>query len=1140
VQWNVRGSISKCTADPTFISIAHDADILIFCETWLHDDNKYNIVMDGFNAFHCVRHKSLHGGVSVFTKTSLKAKLLKQSTHPDIIWLSILDSILVGACYFSPLYSGQSTSTPYEVLDSQLLQLNKFEHIMLLGDFNSRIATNVEQFSSFYCTRDDRSLLQPRENMDKITNAFGKQCIQFCSHNHLCILNGRIVGDTMGAFTYTSSSGEGNSVVDLGIVSMSMLHRVHQFKVWPLTPVSDHCPISVHFDIVPRSTCNKGKANRKCSWEQKNWTDYAGVASLPQTISALDSCVHDLNSGFISVDESSNKICHILAKCAKRAFRKDRKTKKFTPPPWWDEECRISRCKLDVAFKLGRGTRQYKVLRNEYRTLIKDKIRNHDLLQNKVLLEDMKHNPQNFWSKFNPQYLENPITDLHNWCEHFRSILNRDDLSGESIFKATDYLGSIDTENQSFNDAFSIHEIVACIHNLANNKATSDGFISELFKYARLQLDESTYINVAAKYLCEMFNFIYLNDMPIPESWSESYICPIYKGKGDESDMNNYRGLTVVSAIYKIYTTVLYKRLEMHLESKQLRAHTQCGFRKKHSTATAQFLLAHAIAKTCTHKGAGGHNKPLYVCFIDFQKAFDYVLRNKLFDRLSNIGIKGHLLTTIVHIYSNTVIKVKVNGVVSEEIVTTQNGVKQGCPLSPLLFGVFIDILHEHIRKTCPHMGVQLENLYRICDIFYADDVTLVAQSHEELQSLLEALSIFCHETSMLVNVPKTKVIAFNPWRSHFDSDEPFYYNKLVVDKVQNFSYLGVLFHTNTWLRDSSEALFLKARGAMGGLLKKTKQKHIENFNILSRLFDSLVNSISMFNCQVWGVKYLSCDSIDKVLNNPPQILQLHFLRTISGCHAKVCRMSLLKDFKLEPLQVKIAIACSRFWNNAWKSHSITKEALLGDVSLFCKGHKKNWTALFLESMYNIGLLKYEDWIQIRSKDPHSFHLLSFDENLIRTKYMERYDFLWPTSTQGWVSNYSRSGSCFLRHHNWFYDSDATQHVHFQNNLTQHYMKCLIQFRLGSNCLNNNNHTTSTNNKFCPFCSHVLEDEEHFIFHCPVYSDIRSSVSFIHLWNRNHDMKSFFNQDDQASLARALLGMYKLRRINIQQPVNNI
>lgn len=921
-------------------------------------------------------------------------------------------------------------------------------------------------------------------------------------------------------------------------MSTNLFHKVHQFKVWPPTPISDHCIISMQVDIIPKSSTIKAHGREKIQWDHKQWNKYADMVSSPHTIAQMEACVQDLYPDIKFVGLASSKICHILTSCAKKVFKK--RTKYSLPPPWWDDECRTARCKLDVAFKLGRGTRQYKLLRNEYRTLIKNKIRSYEVQQNEELLKDVKHNPQNFWSKFKPQHKDNPIIDLQKWCVHFRKILNREDISGESTFKANDYLGSVDIDNHNFNKAFTTVEVAACIQSLSNNKATADGYISELYKYAKLQVDEGVCINLAASFLCDFFNIIFLHDMPIPQSWTEAYICPIYKGKGDMNDINNYRGLTVVSAIYKIYTTLLCRRLDIHLESKKLRAKTQCGFRSKHSTVTAQFVLAHSIAKTCAHRGVGGQNKALYVCFVDFQKAFDYVLRNKLFDRLRNLGIKGHILSTIVHIYNNTSFKIKVNGILSEEKVTTQNGVKQGCPLSPLLFGVFIDMLHEHLCKSCPHIGVQLNDIYNLCDVFYADDVALLAQSHEDLQALLEALATFCHDTNLLVNIAKTKYMAFMPWRAHLYEYQPVLYKELEVERAQDFNYLGIRLHPCTWMRNSGEARVTCARIALGGLIKRTKQMHIENLDIICRLYETLVNSIAIYGCQVWGVKWLKCDTIDHVFNNPPQNLQLQFLRIISGCHSHICRMSLLKEFKLEPVQVKIAVACAKLWNNTWKFGGIAKECLISDLSLFCKGYRKNWSGMFLECMYNIGVIKYEDWSNIKDRRPHDFYSFYFEENLIRDKFKDRYDNLWPTSNQGWMANNKRSGVAFLKYHNWFYMKDDTQHKHFQANLSQHYMKCLIQFRLGSNCLAINDHSVSKDRRTCPFCTHTLEDEEHFIFNCPGYHNIRSGIEYAHLWNMNQDMRSFFNQNNQASLAQVILKMYKLRRMRMQVLSNNI
>jgi len=449
-------------------------------------------------------------------------------------------------------------------------------------------------------------------------------------------------------------------------------------------------------------------------------------------------------------------------------------------------------------------------------------------------------------------------------------------------------------------------------------------------------------------------------------------------------------------------------------------------------------------------------------------------------------------------------------------------------------------MLHEHLIKSCPHIGVQLSDIYNLCGLFYADDVALLAQSHEDLQALLEALATFCHHTSMLVNVDKTKYMAFMPWRTHLTDFQQLHYKEFDVERVQDFNYLGMMLHPSTWMRNSGEAMANRARRALGGLIKRSRQIHIENLNIMSRLYESLVNSIAMYGSQVWGTKFLKCDTIEQVFNNPPQKLQLQFLRIVSGCHSHICRMSLLKEFKLEPMQIRIAMSCAKLWNNAWKFGGIAKETLISDISLFCKGYRKNWTAMFLDCMYYIGMITYEDWHSIKYRKPHDFQSLYFDENLIKIKFMDRYEQLWPTSLQGWMSNIRRSGAAFVKYHDWFYMPEVTQHMHFKANLSQHYMKCLIQFRLGSNCLAINDHNIPKDRRTCPFCIHTIEDEDHFIFHCPGYHKIRSCCNYAHLWDKGQDMKLFFNQENQASIANVLLNMYKLRRMRLQNLSINV
>ncbi len=136
-----------------------------------------------------------------------------------------------------------------------------------------------------------------------------------------------------------------------------------------------------------------------------------------------------------------------------------------------------------------------------------------------------------------------------------------------------------------------------------------------------------------------MFNRCYIGRVGIPESWREAVLVPIYKGAGDVKSLDNYRGLLILTAMYKIYATLICRRLDKACEKGHIRARSQCGFRSGTGTTTASFAMHHAIHASCCSASQGGIGACLYVCFIDFAKAFDTVPRDKMWHRLAEIGV---------------------------------------------------------------------------------------------------------------------------------------------------------------------------------------------------------------------------------------------------------------------------------------------------------------------------------------------------------------------------------------------------------------------------------------------------------------------------------------------------------------------
>ena len=123
----------------------------------------------------------------------------------------------------------------------------------------------------------------------------------------------------------------------------------------------------------------------------------------------------------------------------------------------------------------------------------------------------------------------------------------------------------------------------------------------------------------------------------VPPAWLSSIIQPIYKGKGNKHDPNNYRGITLQSCVAKAFAKIINNRLCNHLESNNLLCEEQNGLRKGRSCqdyiSSLHFLIENR--KLSKHD--------TYTCFVDFKKAFDSVPRDLLWKKLLEAGINSNI-----------------------------------------------------------------------------------------------------------------------------------------------------------------------------------------------------------------------------------------------------------------------------------------------------------------------------------------------------------------------------------------------------------------------------------------------------------------------------------------------------------------
>jgi len=301
---------------------------------------------------------------------------------------------------------------------------------------------------------------------------------------------------------------------------------------------------------------------------------------------------------------------------------------------------------------------------------------------------------------------------------------------------------------------FTVAEVVSALEKVKGGKAADiEGRIVELFKKATILNAQGKVVYCLAEALTVVLNEVFRGGT-FPSHESLGMIIPIFKGKGDTGDCNNYRGITIITIISKLYATVINTRLVQWSEAHEsARAETQAGFRKGRRTCDHMMLLQHLIDSYKVKKS------PLFTCFIDLSKAFDTVDRSLLWSRLISLGVTGRMLSALKAYYADVKESVKTSSGATEAF-DSKIGVKQGCPLSPTLFGIFIDALEGHIRATFPHSTIRVGKLV-VPQLLYADDIVLVAESQGEMQKLLDALSCFCSKKHLTVNLAKSAVVVF-------------------------------------------------------------------------------------------------------------------------------------------------------------------------------------------------------------------------------------------------------------------------------------------------------------------------------------------------------------------------------------------
>ena len=237
-----------------------------------------------------------------------------------------------------------------------------------------------------------------------------------------------------------------------------------------------------------------------------------------------------------------------------------------------------------------------------------------------------------------------------------------------------------------------------------------------------------------------------------PQDWKRSVFTSNPK-KGNAKECSKYHTIALISHTSKVMLKILQARLQQYV-NREL-PDVQAGFTKGRGTRDEIANILWII------KRSREFQKNIYFCFIDYAKAFDCVDHNKLWKILKEMGIPDHRTCLLRNLYVSQEAAVR-TGHGRTDWFQIRKGVHQACILSPYLFNFYAEHIMRNSGLEEAQAGIKIAGK-NINNLRYADNTTLMAESEEELKSLLMKVKEEIENVGLKLNIQKTKLMASGP-----------------------------------------------------------------------------------------------------------------------------------------------------------------------------------------------------------------------------------------------------------------------------------------------------------------------------------------------------------------------------------------
>jgi endonuclease/exonuclease/phosphatase family metal-dependent hydrolase len=757
----------------------------------------------------------------------------------------------------------QEKESFYEDLEEVYNRIPRYDMVIIMGDFNAKIGKQEyqQQVTGPYSIHD-------------INNENGNMLTQFATRNKLMVKSTMFPHKHIHLGTWKiPGTNEVNQIDHVLVTSRHSSSVIDIRSCRGPNCDSDHylVKIKVRERIANAQTVPRRKTRR---WEvEKLNKDTVRREKYQQALKSNLKPAREEGEG--SVQKTWEQLEMAIKAAAGETLGEVKNRRNVE---WFDEECAAyisekNRARQKMIHKETRSNyEEYREWRRKTNRLCKRKKRENMMKQmEEINLLNQQNERRKFYKAVNNmkkgfqprmngckgkdgKMIGEEKEILERWTEHFKELLKEgEENDNEQENHKENHTPKIKPDCtkeliQEICNEPTKAEVERTIQRMKNNRAPGeDTIVAELIKYGGDGLVDAVY---------ELMKLIWTTEN-MPQEWDIGIICPIYK-KGDKLECNNYRGITLLNNMYKIFSSILNGRMKTATE--KIIGEYQCGFRQNKSTTDQLFILRQMIERH------NEHGLELHMLFMDFKQAFDSIKRGKLFMAMDSMGIPQKLIRLTKMTMRQTKARVKIDNQLGVPF-EYDKGVKQGDSLSTTLF---ILALHNAVQEI-DQRGTIYTKSSQICA--YADDVVVVTRSETKIRQVYKEIERRTQEMGLMVNEKKTKYMMISTRQKQRQIQ-----NLKVGDKtfegVSKFRYLGNVIDREGRISECIKDRIQAGNKAYAANYHMLKSKIIKRA-VKIQIYKTMIRPVATYGSETW--------TLAKSDENRLKIFERKILRKIYG-----------------------------------------------------------------------------------------------------------------------------------------------------------------------------------------------------------------------------------------------------------------